>query len=638
MRLLGSTTSYFICEPSTMQKHLLLSIITFFVASAAVSQPAYVPEIQKEQLNRGLVCLRDGDSLIISWRLLENEESTSFNIYQDDKLLNTKEIKHSTFFKTSMPKNKAAIKVVAIENNKEQKKKSASYTITNRIKSYIPIPLKKPENGTTPDGKVYTYSANDASVGDVDGDGEYEIFLKWEPSNSHDNSHEGYTGNVLIDCYKLTGKHLWRIDLGKNIRAGAHYTQFLVYDFDGDGHAELITKTADGTIDGKGNVIGNPDANWVADGEISLYIQGKRNNKSRHIVGRILDGPEYLTVFEGATGKALKSVDYQPPRGNPSDWGASYGNRCDRFLAAVAYLDGKRPSAIMCRGYYTRSCLAAYNWDGKDLKLRWLFDSQNCPSYSGQGNHNLRVADIDSDGCDEIVYGAMVVNNDGKGLYSTGMGHGDAIHMFPFYPDSTQMQIWSVFENKRDGSALRDARSGRTIFQVKSRNDVGRGMAADIDPTFYGAEMWSASQRGFYDVAGHHHYPNQAIPQNSSVWWDGDLLRELLDRNAIMKWNWNTHSIVTIKNFRVEGCSFNNGSKQNPCLSADIIGDWREEVIVRNNESTELRIYSTTIPTKHRFTTFMLDIPYRIGVAAENVGYNQPPELGFYFGNDMKQQ
>ncbi len=620
-----------------MQKHLFLTFISFLIAIAAISQPAYAPDIQKEQLNRGLICFKDGDSLIVSWRLLENEESTSFNIYKNDKLLNSEEIKHSTFFKTLVPKDNATIKVVAVENNKERKKKSASYTITPNIKSYIPIPLSKPENGTTPDGNVYTYSANDASVGDVDGDGEYEIILKWEPSNSHDNSHEGYTGNVLIDCYKLTGKLLWRIDLGKNIRSGAHYTQFLVFDFDGDGRAELITKTADGTIDGKGKVIGNPNANWVSNGTINLYIQGKSNKQNRHIIGRILDGPEFLTVFDGATGKALKTVNYQPPRGNPSDWGDSYGNRCDRFLAAVAYLDGKHPSAIMCRGYYTRSCLAAYDWNGKDLKLRWLFDSQNTPSYSGQGNHNLRVADIDSDGCDEIVYGAMVVNNDGKGLYSTAMGHGDAMHMFPFYPDSTQLQVWSVFENKRDGSTLRDARSGRTIFQIKSRNDVGRGMAADIDPTCYGAEMWSASQRGFFDVTGQHHCPTKAIPQNSAVWWDGDLLRELLDRNAIMKWDWKTQNVVTIKNLHAEGCSFNNGSKQNPCLSADILGDWREEIIVRNHESTELRIYSTTIPTKHRFPTFMLDIPYRASVAAENVGYNQPPELGFYLGADMKQ-
>lgn len=620
-----------------MQKRLFLTFISFLIAIAAISQPAYAPDIQKEQLNRGLICFRDGDSLIVSWRLLENEESTSFNIYKNDNLLNCEELKHSTFFKTSIPKDNATIKVVAVENNKERKKKSASYTITPNIKSYIPIPLSKPENGTTPDGNVYTYSANDASVGDVDGDGEYEIILKWEPSNSHDNSHEGYTGNVLIDCYKLTGKLLWRIDLGKNIRSGAHYTQFLVFDFDGDGRAELITKTADGTIDGKGKVIGNPNANWVSNGTINLYIQGKSNKQNRHIIGRILDGPEFLTVFDGATGKALKTVNYQPPRGNPSDWGDSYGNRCDRFLAAVAYLDGKHPSAIMCRGYYTRSCLAAYDWNGKDLKLRWLFDSQNTPSYSGQGNHNLRVADIDSDGCDEIVYGAMVVNNDGKGLYSTAMGHGDAMHMFPFYPDSTQLQVWSVFENKRDGSTLRDARSGRTIFQIKSRNDVGRGMAADIDPTCYGAEMWSASQRGFFDVTGQHHCPTKAIPQNSAVWWDGDLLRELLDRNAIMKWDWKTQNVVTIKNLHAEGCSFNNGSKQNPCLSADILGDWREEIIVRNHESTELRIYSTTIPTKHRFPTFMLDIPYRASVAAENVGYNQPPELGFYLGADMKQ-
>jgi rhamnogalacturonan endolyase len=289
----------------------------------------------------------------------------------------------------------------------------------------------------------------------------------------------------------------------------------------------------------------------------------------------------------------------------------------------------------MCRGYYGKTCLAAYDWDGHNLTLRWLFNSLEHPGYSGQGNHNLRVGDVDGDGCDEITFGAMAIDNDGSGLYTTRLGHGDAIHQFAFYPDSTQLQIWDVHENKRDGSELRDARTGRIIFQIPSDKDVGRGMAADIDPTNWGLEMWSSSQRGYFDVKGQHHYPQKALPQNSAVWWNGDLLRELLDRNAVLKWNWQTQAIDTLKNFRSEGCNFNNGTKQNPCLSADIIGDWREEVIVRDRQSTQLRIYSTTIPTSYRFPTFMLDIPYRLSVAAENVGYNQPPEPGFYFGSDL---
>ena len=256
----------------------------------------------------------------------------------------------------------------------------------------------------------------------------------------------------------------------------------------------------------------------------------------------------------------------------------------------------------------------------------------NALPYSGQGNHNLRVGDVDGDGCDEITYGSMAINNDGTGLYTTGMGHGDAIHLMAFYPDSTSLQIWDVHENKRDGSDFRDARTGRIIFQIKDDSDVGRGMAADIDPTIPGLEMWSASQRGYFDVNGNHHNKNAFIPQNSAVWWDGDKLRELLDRETITKFNWNTLRCDVIKDFRADGCAFNNGSKMNPCLSADIIGDWREEVIVRTRDSKELRVYTTTIPTTYRFHSFMEDIPYRISVATENVGYNQPPEPSFYFG------
>lgn len=607
------------------------------------AQPNYAADTQKEKLGRGLVCLRSDDGVALSWRYLESDtENTCFNIYQNGKRLNKKPVSGATFFKTANPKGDATFEVRAVEDGKERTEDNGVFALSSSARDYVSIPLSKPANGMTPDGRPYRYSANDASVGDVDGDGEYEVVVKWDPSNSHDNSHEGYTGNVLLDCYKIntSGKasssFLWRIDLGKNIRAGAHYTQFLVYDFDGDGKSELMLKTADGTRDGVGNVIGDSTANYVKAGTIEKRINGKMDGKPTKVVGRILEGPEYLTVFEGATGKALKTVDYTPPRGDLSDWGDTYGNRCDRFLAAVAYLDGKHPSAVFCRGYYTKSFLAAYDWDGKDLKLRWLFDSRKEKGYSGQGNHNLRVGDVDGDGCDEITYGSMAVDHNGTGLYTTLMGHGDAIHQFAFYPDSTSLQIWDVHENKKDGSDFRDARTGRVIFKIPSNEDVGRGMAADIDPTNWGLEMWSATQKGYFDVKGNLHHPDSWIPMNSAVWWDGDLLRELLDRNAVSKWNWNLGKVEVMKDFKAENCTFNNGTKMNPCLSADIFGDWREEVMVRDNESSELRIYSTTIPTTYRFHSFMMDIPYRESVAAENVGYNQPPEPSFYFGSDMK--
>jgi len=620
-----------------MRTNLIILFTLFTTLSPA--QPKYAKDIQKEKLGRGLVCVKDGDSTVVSWRLLEDDnEKTTFNVYQDGKKLNTKPLKDRTFIKTISANKDITYTIKTLDNGKESGRNDDTFTLQKESKDYISIALDIPEEGTTPDGKPYRYFANDASVGDVDGDGEYEIILKWDPSNAHDNSHEGFTGNVMLDCYKIpkssssTSNRMWRIDLGKNIRAGAHYTQFLVYDFDGDGKAEIVTKTADGTIDGQGTVIGDTAKNWVKDGVINKEISGKGTQKQVRVSGRILEGPEYLTIFEGLTGKALKTVEYIPPRGDIGSWGDTYGNRCDRFLAAVAYLDGKHPSAVMCRGYYTKTYLAAYDWDGKDLTLRWLFDSQKEKGYSGQGNHNLRVGDVDGDGCDEITYGSMAVDHNGKGLYTTRMGHGDAIHQYAFYPNSNSLQIWDVHENKRDGSDFRDAKTGKVIFQIKSGDDVGRGMAADIDPTNYGLEMWSASQRGFYDVGGKRHHEHAWIPMNSAVWWDGDLLRELLDRNAIFKWNWGKGKTDKIKDFMIDNVNFNNGTKMNPCLSGDILGDWREEVLVKTNDSKELRIYTTTIPTNKRFVTFMSDIPYRISIATENVGYNQPPEPGFYFG------
>ena len=304
----------------------------------------------------------------------------------------------------------------------------------NAPTGYINIPLDPPTDGTTPAGQKYTYIPNDASIGDVDGNGEYEIILKWDPTNAHDNAHDGYTGNVFFDCYRLTGERLWRIDMGRNIRAGAHYTQFMVYDFDGDGRAEIIMKTSDGTIDVQGNIIGDASADYREPGDPTQPTGGDfakedprgkpRQGDPLRNQGRILTGNEYLTVFNGLTGAAMKTIDYIPERGQLEDWGDNRANRSDRFLAAVAYLDGVHPSAVMCRGYYTRAVLAAFDWNGKELKQRWVFDS-NTPgneAYAGQGNHNLRVGDVDGDGCDEIIYGSCAIDNNGKGLYSTGMG------------------------------------------------------------------------------------------------------------------------------------------------------------------------------------------------------------------------
>ncbi len=612
-------------------KQFLLSALMLYGVASGFAQPAYnLEKIQRERLGRGLVVFQEGDSLVCSWRLLpEDSADIAFDIYMDGQKKNDAPITQSTFFKLLAPQEAyqtPEITVVVHDSSESSTMVRGFPTNTSSsalalITNYVSIPLQQPEGGTTPDGRRYWYSANDASVGDVDGDGEYEIFLKWEPSNAHDNSHAGYTGPTYIDCYKFSNSKsfsrqlLWRICLGPNIRSGAHYTPFLVYDFDGDGRAELAVKTADGTRDGLGRCIGDSTADY------------------RTQRGTILTGPEYLTVFDGQTGEAIATTEYIPPRGDVRDWGDEYGNRSERYLACVAYLDGIHPSIVMCRGYYTRTVLAAFDFKNKKLHSRWVFDTNETRwrSYAGQGNHNLRVADVDGDGCDEIIYGAMSVNNDGTGLYNTRMGHGDALHLMPFFPDKPELQVWNVHENRRDGSELHDASTGKVLFQVRSREDVGRGMAADIDPTNPGVEMWSIDSDGIRNVKGEVIARPRHISINSAVWWDGDLLRELLDHGRVTKYNWLNQENETLVDWNEE-CTFNNGTKSNPCLSADIFGDWREEVIIRTKDSRELRIYSTPLPTTHRMPTLMSDIPYRLSVATENVGYNQPPEPGFYLG------
>lgn len=604
-------------------------------AAITMAQPAYdYSKLQREDLGRGVVAFRESPSdVCLSWRYLSSDATqTSFNIYRDDKKIANVPADAGTFYRDAYNgTGKAVYEVRPVVDGKELTDKRGTYVLpANAPVGYLEIPMDKPADGVTPAGDTYTYSASDSSIGDVDGDGEYELIVKWDPSNSHDNAHDGYTGNVFFDCYRLNGEKLWRIDLGHNVRAGAHYTQFMVFDLDGDGRAEVVMKTSDGTIDGKGKVIGDADADYREKG-----VPGK--GKTPVNQGRILTGNEYLTVFNGLTGAAMHTIDYIPARGNLSDWGDNRANRSDRFLACVAYLDGVHPSVVMCRGYYTRAVLAAFDWDGKRLKQHWVFDSNNpgCEGYAGQGNHNLRVGDVDGDGCDEILYGSCAIDHDGTGLYTTGMGHGDAMHLTGFSPDMPGLQVWDCHENRKDGSSFRDAATGKVLFQIKSNIDVGRCMAADIDPRNPGVEMWSADSHGVHNFKGEViRSAVKPLSINMAVWWDGDLLRELLDHETVSKYDWEADTCRPLIKF--EGCAFNNGTKSNPCLQGDIVGDWREEVLVRTEDSHALRLYISPIPTSYRFHTFLEDPVYRISIATQNVAYNQPTQPGFYFGPDLK--
>lgn len=575
---------------------------------------------QMENLDRGVVAVKVSNGVFVSWRMFGTDPTgIAFNVYRNGTKVSSTPITTSTNYVDSGGSTNSTYYVRPVLSGVEQAQSESARVLGQ---SYMSVPLQVPAGGTTPDGVNYTYSANDCSVGDLDGDGQYEIVLKWDPSNAKDNSQSGYTGNVYLDAYKFNGTRLWRIDLGRNIRAGAHYTQFMVYDLDGDGRAEVACKTADGTVDGKGAVIGSASADY------------------RNSGGYILSGPEYLTIFDGRNGAALSTVNYEPPRGNVSSWGDNYGNRVDRFLACIAYLDGKRPSLVMARGYYTRSVLVAYNWRDGELSKVWTFDSNSSGNsgYAGMGNHNLSVGDVDSDGKDEIIYGACAIDDNGRGLYTTGLGHGDAMHLSDMDPDRPGLEVWQCHEWKPSdaGSEYRDARTGRLIFGIPSTSDVGRAMAADIDPRHKGYEMWTSASGGVYNNKGSI-ITSSRPSMNFGIWWDGDLLRELLDGTKLDKWNYNSSSMERVFTIYQQGVDSINGTKANPNLSADILGDWREEMIFRTIDSKELRIFTTTIPTNHRIYTLMHDPQYRLSVAWQNVAYNQPPHPGFYLGEGMAQ-
>lgn len=477
-------------------------------------------------------------------------------------------------------------------------------------------PSVRPCGGTTPDGVAYTYEANDASVGDLDGDGALDFVLKWQPTNAKDNSQSGYTGNTIVDGIRLDGTRLWRIDLGRNIRSGAHYTQFQVYDYDGDGQAEVAMKTADGSVDGAGKVIGSSSADH------------------RNSSGYILSGPEFLTMFNGRTGAAMGTVDYVPARGTVSSWGDSYGNRVDRFLAGTAYLDGARPSLIMARGYYTRSVIAAWDWRGGAFTRRWTFDTNSSTNsgkgYDGQGNHQLSVADADGDGKDEIIYGAMAVDDNGSALWTTKNGHGDAMHVGDLDPSRAGLEEFKVDEDSsKPSSWMADARTGQILWSTPASGDNGRGVSGDIWSGSPGAESWSSAVSGVRGPKGDVVSSRKPSSTNFLAWWDGDTTRELLDDTHIDKYGTSGDTRL------LTGASVhsNNGTKATPALSGDLFGDWREEVVWPTANNTALRIYSTPYETGTRITTLLHDTMYRTALAWQNTAYNQPPHPSFAIGS-----
>lgn len=730
---------------------------------AAASSPR--AGFQMENLDRGLVAATTSEGVFLSWRLLGKEVTghtssgmagPAFRVYRNGKLIAT--VTDSTNYLDISGTGDAEYRVAAAAHGAAG---HISAQVSPWDSAYVDLPLRKPADGVTPAGESYTYSANDMSVGDVDGDGQYEYIVKWDPSNSKDVSQVGYTGPVFIDTYELDGTLLHRIDLGVNIRAGAHYTQFLVYDFDGDGRSEMMFKTAPGTkvirYDRAGNVesekyitmpredvaagyshqddyrlsaagyynhvvemfrgwhahpevvagrwpatleqafgiapayaypLSQQDAEALANHFMDVYAPGRSTrNNLRAFAGFIVGGPEYLTVFDGRKGKELQTIRYKPERHDDGLMWGDYamsriepGNRVDRFLSAVAYLDGKRPSAVFARGYYTRTTLVAYTWDGRRLDEQWYVDSGWTPltnpfndgphgrdgtdpefgTITTQGAHSLSVADVDADGKQEIIYGSATIDHDGSVLYSSfavmppdsatpgvlaRLGHGDAMHVGDLDPARPGLEIYMVHEGGRYapyGHTMRDAATGEVLFGNYTGRDTGRGMVGDVVPETPGLEAWPSLPpnagdlgMGLFSANGQLLAPTTP-GTNMSIRWAADMTTQIVHGAST-----GTYEVPTIRDWRrgvlltAEGTSTNNWTKGNPSLVADIFGDWREELLVRTVDSTAIRIYLSTEVTSHKLYTLMHDPQYRVEVARQQTTYNQPSYPSFYLGSDV---
>lgn len=611
-----------------------IAALSFICTTAQAYTPLGIGKYnrQMEALQRGVIA-KDAENggIFVSWRNLASED-VKYNIYRNGQKLNSEPLDKSNYVDEKGTANDTYF-ITAVD------KKGVESARSEGVKpfiEYLSIPVERPEARKNKIGELSEYSASKAGAGDLDGDGEYELVVVWYPANAQDNSNAGHTSSVYIDAYELSGEKLWRIDMGQNIRAGEHYVPTIVYDFDGNGKAEIALRTADGTIDGTGNAIGDKEKFWADDR------------------GYVLNGPEYLTIFEGTTGKALDTVDFSPARGNVADWGDTGGNRVDRFLGGVAYLDGKTPSLIMSRGYYTnregtvgKTGITAYNFKNGKIETKWEFNAnlQNNinPDYVGQGNHSMVTADVDKDGLDEIIYGSMVVDHDGTGLYSTKRGHGDAIHV-GFFRNENRLQIVKANESgdivtSGYGFEYRYADKDEMIFAVAGVKDNGRTIVADIDPTADGPVIYGAGGTGMWlntksdkwekiDSSG----ATNAFP----IWWTGDLMRELGEGiyakeptgYKVVKYDW--------ENKRFNQLFFVNEviSGRRPLLQCDIIGDWREELLLAEEDGSHIRLYTTNIPTEYNLTTLMHDPKYRLDIATQPSGYSQPPWTGYYIGHN----
>lgn len=630
---------------------------------------------QMEKLDRGLIAIKTDGGVYLSWRLFDNEDNifgsadknVSFNVYRDGKKISEVATKTNYVDSTVGTNYSVAPVINGVEGEK-------CNPVTAYNNSYFDIPLLKPDDETIYDpsnNKLATYSffPADCSTGDVDGDGEYEIIVKWT-SHERDVGTPAYSGTVHLAAYKLDGTKLWKndIELGKNVYSSAHTLQFLVYDFDGDGKSEVICQTSLGSKDGQGKYVSNAAQ---TDEEIKA-ITDKENSTAdyRSSSGVITKGEEFLTVFNGETGAAMDTISLPTTRGseNGVDYGDDFGNRSNRFVSDIAYLDGEKPYAIYLRGYYfgrngkQRTSIAGISWDGTALSPTYRFDTQKgqegyydgAYQYVGNGNHNCTVADVDNDGKDEFITGAlcMEVNDDNefRPKWCTYLQHGDALHIGNYDPTHTGFEFFTVHEDSGTnslsgnditldfGMSVIDAETGNIMFHEGASDDTGRGVMANVGAGGY-YQIWSAKNsarqsNGGTDFTTANSLTGRNTPSmNFRIFWDGDLYDNLLNGANITDWNGrNMSNIFSAGNY---DCVSINDTKANPSLQADLFGDWREEVVYPTSDGTALRVFSTTDTTDYKIKTLMQDPVYRSGVAAEQTAYNQPPHVGFYMGKEV---